>query len=270
MIAREKDAERMDIWARLAAALPSAAIDWRQDGKPLQRNGGYVARFVAYIDAQTVRERLDSVVPGEWDLTLEMLPHASDSDGVALCAFKARLQVLGVLREDVGQGSDYKQAATDSFKRAAVRFGIGHELYRMEQLWVPVDGEGKFAKPLKDPAQVYAEKYGSGANGAKERAAPLPQTPASGTSAVGEEAPAAAPAPRAEPEPSCPKCGGRLWDNRLSKRNPKAPDYKCRSRSCDGCIWPLRNEKRQPDVIAADGQPEYADDPFADERDLPF
>jgi len=31
-----------------------------------------------------------------------------------------------------------------------------------------------------------------------------------------------------------------MWDNRLSKRNPKAPDYKCRDRSCDGVIWPAR------------------------------
>jgi hypothetical protein len=40
--------------------------------------------------------------------------------------------------------------------------------------------------------------------------------------------------------PTCPKCGGRMWDNRLSKRNPKAPDFKCRDRSCDGVIWPTR------------------------------
>jgi len=29
-----------------------------------------------------------------------------------------------------------------------------------------------------------------------------------------------------------------MWDNRLTKRNPKAPDYKCQNRSCDGVIWP--------------------------------
>ena len=38
--------------------------------------------------------------------------------------------------------------------------------------------------------------------------------------------------------PACPKCGGRMWDNRATKRNPKAPDFKCRDRSCDGVIWP--------------------------------
>jgi hypothetical protein len=40
--------------------------------------------------------------------------------------------------------------------------------------------------------------------------------------------------------PSCPKCGGEMWDNREGKRNPKAPDFKCKDRGCDGVIWPPR------------------------------
>jgi len=32
-----------------------------------------------------------------------------------------------------------------------------------------------------------------------------------------------------------------MWDNRQSKRNPKAPDFKCRDKSCDGVIWPPKN-----------------------------
>ena len=38
--------------------------------------------------------------------------------------------------------------------------------------------------------------------------------------------------------PNCPKCGGAMWDNRESKRNPRAPDFKCRDKACDGVIWP--------------------------------
>lgn len=53
--------------------------------------------------------------------------------------------------------------------------------------------------------------------------------------------------PRSIDEPSCPKCGGRMWDNRMSKRNPKSPDYKCRSRSCDGVIWPPRAPRSEPE-----------------------
>ena len=49
--------------------------------------------------------------------------------------------------------------------------------------------------------------------------------------------------------PSCPKCGGAMWDNRQSKRNPRAPDFKCRDKACDGVIWPPR------DAVPAAEQP---------------
>ncbi len=45
-------------------------------------------------------------------------------------------------------------------------------------------------------------------------------------------------APLDEPEVACPKCGGRMWDNRTTKATAKAPDYKCRDKSCDGVFWP--------------------------------
>ncbi|MGH9420600.1 MAG: Rad52/Rad22 family DNA repair protein, partial [Thermoanaerobaculia bacterium] len=159
MIARhEYPPNKHDIWSALAAPLPRGVISWRQDGRPVFRDGRHIGRFVAYIEANTVRERLDSVVPGEWDLTLELLPQvvALDEDSnQGACWFKARLQILGVIREDVGTGKDYKQAATDAFKRAAVRFGIAHELYAYEQNWVQMDGDGKYAKPIEDPAAAY-------------------------------------------------------------------------------------------------------------------
>ena len=209
----------MDVWRRLSAPVDPQAIAWRQDGRPIARDGKFFARFVAYIEANTVRERLDAVVPGEWNLTLELLPAASGGEDVdaAPFAFKARLQILGVVREDVGTGKDYKQASTDAFKRAAVRFGVGNELYSFEQNWVPMDGDGRDAKPLEDPRVVYERR----------EARETPSLPFA-RGLVGTDA------------PPCPKCGGRMWDNRIGKRNPKAPDFKCRDRACEGVIWPSR------------------------------
>ena len=218
-----------DVWGALAAPLPHGVISWRQDGRPTLRDGRPIARFVAYIEANTVRERLDSVVPGEWDLTLELLPAVAGLDEDAnqgACSFKARLQILGVIREDVGTGKDYKQAATDAFKRAAVRFGIGHELYAYEQNWVPLDGDGKYARPLEDPAAVYTRRYGRTTS--TEAMDESPVREAGESPVVTEE--------------GCPRCGGRMWDNRATKRNPRAPDFKCRDRACDGAIWPAKGE----------------------------
>jgi hypothetical protein len=237
MIARQ-DAyvEKTDVWAKLSAPVPSGVISWRQDGKVTARDGKYFARFVAYIEANTVRERLDAVVPGEWDLTLELLPpiQGEDGDGTQ-CSFKARLQILGVIREDVGTGRDYKQASTDAFKRAAVRFGIAHELYAYEQNWVEMDGDGRYAKPLEDPQAAYTRRYGKARPGIAVAPAVAPESPAAPPASLLTDMEIV----------SCPKCGGRMWDNRLTKRNPKAPDYKCRDRSCDGVIWPPKAAKAE-------------------------
>ena len=255
MIARhDVPMDKNDIWTKLAAPLPVGSISWRQDGKPSMRDGRWFARFVCYVDANTVRERLDGVVPGEWDLTLELLPTLPGADeDTQAASFKARLQILGVIREDVGTGRDYKSAATDAFKRAAVRFGIANELYDYEQNWVQVDGDSKYAKPLEDPQTAYNRRYAGRQNVVGVNPASVSANAA--TLAVGaptvapveQVAPKAAPVaaadvvspfPTAEDTPPCPKCGGRMWDNRVGKRNPKAPDFKCRDRGCDGVIWP--------------------------------
>lgn len=268
MIARHETAlDGKDLWARLAAPVPAGTISWRQDGRAVARDGKYFARFVCYIDANTVRERLDSVVPGEWDLTLELLPALPGGDeDTQACSFKARLQILGVIREDVGNGRDYKSAATDAFKRAAVRFGIGHELYAFEQNWVQVDGEGRYAKPLEDPAVAYARRHGT----VTGRAASAHALHAHGGNAgagaelahavdlqLDADVPALANGPRALDEPACPKCGGRMWDNRATKRNPRAPDYKCRQRACDGVVWPAKgaNPTVEPEQPAQQPEP---------------
>ena len=268
MIARHepqlKQTDVQDVWAQLAAPLPQTAISWRQDGRPVQRDGKFYARFVAYVDANTVRERLDSVVPGEWNLTLDLLPpmpHIDDQlPEPPVCAFKARLQILGVVREDVGTGKDYKSAATDAFKRAAVRFGVANELYSYEQNWVRVDGDGRFAKPLEDPQTAYDRRL------ARTRGS-RPEGDATDDSSG---APAGAPtlelrkAALTSDVPPCPKCGGRMWDNRIGKRNPKAPDFKCRDRSCDGVIWPAKpGTKPEAAETAAPAEPRSEQSPLA-------
>ena len=283
MIARHEteQLDRNDVWTRLAQPVAPDTIAWRQDGRPIQRDGRYIARFVAYIEANTVRERLDAVVPGEWDLTLELLPAlpgASAEDGTT-CTFKARLQVLGVIREDVGTGKDYKQASTDAFKRAAVRFGIGHELYAYAQNWVELDGDGKFAQPAEDPAAAYARKLARSTRDDEKEAVVAGEVLMRGAQGNRDDSDSAAPVRKVAngaelaallPDvPACPKCGGKMWDNRLSKRNPKAPDYKCRDRSCEGVVWPQRGAPVAPgDGIAVTSAEENTQRAWTDE--IPF
>lgn len=54
--------------------------------------------------------------------------------------------------------------------------------------------------------------------------------------APGRPAPAPAPATTQAAAhvavPACPICGGEMWDNRDNKKNPKAPDFKCKDKTC--------------------------------------
>ncbi|AHG92095.1 hypothetical protein J421_4628 (plasmid) [Gemmatirosa kalamazoonensis] len=54
--------------------------------------------------------------------------------------------------------------------------------------------------------------------------------------------------PNEPPAPTCPKCSGGMWDNRETKTNPRAPDFKCKDRSCDGKYWPGEWPPKSADV----------------------
>lgn len=51
-------------------------------------------------------------------------------------------------------------------------------------------------------------------------------------------------------DPSCPTCASSMWDNRPKKAagdmNPKAPDFKCRDKSCQGVVWKYGEKPRGP------------------------
>ena len=83
----------------------------------------------------------------------------------------------------------------------------------------------------------------------------------------------------------CPTCGGEMWDNRKEKKNPKAPDLKCKDRdNCDGLWWKVADmyaddaksmaemlterTAPEPEPISA-GRPDRSADVEIDD-DIPF
>lgn len=70
--------------------------------------------------------------------------------------------------------------------------------------------------------------------------------------------------------PSCPKCQGGMWDNRVGKTNPRAPDFKCKDRGCDGVIWPPKDAAPAAAPTRTDSgplvqEPDFEHAPFPDE-----
>lgn len=106
---------------------------------------------------------------------------------------------------------------------------------------------------------------------APERAAPSPEVQRAAQSVASAFPGASTSYASTSGEPSCPKCNGRMWDNRTErdgspKKNPKAPDFKCRSKECDGAIWPPRQPRTPARVEAAP----VPDGPLPDLDDTPF
>ena len=87
-----------------------------------------------------------------------------------------------------------------------------------------------FTQDVEDNPDLYA----GGDDAAQPGGSAAPAKAASAGSAAPEKS--------GEVTPPCPICAGRMYDNRATKRNPRAPDFKCRDRSCDGVVWPPKPE----------------------------
>jgi len=144
------------------------------------------AQVVAYVDARTVLDRLDEAVgPTGWSDKYEVLFNSFDDEGRRLVEVKCTLTVLGVSKEDVGEGDSLKAAFSDALKRAAVKFGVGRYLYRLPKVWADLDERGN----IKDPEAVKRALL----SGEAQDAPPW---------AVNGDKPKAANAVNAEPKPS--------------------------------------------------------------------
>ena len=134
----------------LLAPFPAAQIGWRVGARTKQKDKG---QALPYIDARDVQTRLDEVVGAEnWQVSFSAAPHGT---GV-LCSISIHIDDRWVIKQDGGQqdkdsdgDSDkntldsVKGALSDSFKRAAVMWGIGRYLYGYDTPWVALKNEGK-------------------------------------------------------------------------------------------------------------------------------
>jgi hypothetical protein len=133
-----------EIAVALLAPFSAAIVGWKAQATT---KDGSRAMAVAYIDARAVADRLDeSVGPENWCDGYIVLGEQRTSGGMEIVV-ACRLTVLGVTKEDVGTGEDYKAAYSDAFKRAGVRHGIGRYLYSLDKQWVAYDA---YAKQLKE------------------------------------------------------------------------------------------------------------------------
>lgn len=153
----------------LAAEFPREVIHWRS--QTLTRNGDK-ALALAYLDARDVMDRLDEVCgPEGWqDKYVETVK------GRIICSIGIKVGDEWVWKSD-GAGDTAvegeKGGISDALKRAAVKWGIGRYLYRLDAVWAPCEtyeknGKKVFSKwvgspwgsvrPLKKPDTFNADE----------------------------------------------------------------------------------------------------------------
>ena len=131
----------------LRAPFPPEVVKWRPGTKT---KDGTKALALAYVDARDVMERLDDAFgPQGWSDRYKVVDEAN---GVVECTLAAQYPDLrATSKVDVGYpngGMDddepFKGAYSDAFKRAAVKYGIGRDLYDTPKFWIALDEYKRF------------------------------------------------------------------------------------------------------------------------------
>lgn len=157
--------QAQEIFDQLCEPFDSSQIEWRIGSTTKDKSKGMA---LAYIDARTVMDRLDSVCgPGHWQCNYNSIGESVSCN-------------LGILIGDAwiwkanGAGkTDFeaeKGMYSDAFKRAAVMFGIGRYLYDLDSPWVQLENEGRRISATELPKlneihEKHAQRSGWGTPG---------------------------------------------------------------------------------------------------------
>lgn len=139
--------------------------------KQIKQNGSV---FLLYKTARTDMDILDETVgPDNWQDAYETI---KDNLYCKIGIYNEKLaqwiwkQDCGIESREDGEGNEKKGEASDAFKRAGFKWGIGRELYTAPFIWissdvVPIESNGKGYK-LKDSfAKFYVSKIDYASNG---------------------------------------------------------------------------------------------------------
>lgn len=153
------DEEWADVHRKLAEPFDPALVQFRVADFSRAAPNARV-EVLAYVDERAVGERLDRVVgPGNWcfdyePLTIEKVALKKDKPAVtAIVLAKGILTIAGVSKSDVGEYSQIspsKGCVSDCFGRAAVKWGMGRELYRLGKLYADLDASKQLTAAEKN------------------------------------------------------------------------------------------------------------------------
>ena len=140
-----------ELTKKLTAPFETKDVEWRIQQTTQDKSRGLA---VAFITSRAIQRRLDETV-GPFHWKTEFSPWHQIGNGSQLCALSIydEERKEWVTKTDGAENSDIepvKGGLSDSFKRAAVQWGIGRVLYNMDVVFVDVEKRGKTWYMKKD------------------------------------------------------------------------------------------------------------------------
>lgn len=157
----------MDLSQELKAPFTAKQVHWRVGATNVNKDDSLkwgdnpVTIPLAYLDARDVMERLDEVfgVNG-WQAEYPFQGCCRIGALFAINSDAKNLQWLWKSNgADVTQVEGVKGQYSDSFKRAAVLFGIGRYLYDLKTGWMPLEKKGNSHVLSKETQLDLNERY---------------------------------------------------------------------------------------------------------------
>ena len=138
----------MDL-SKLKDCFEPSDIEWRLQQCGKGSNGKIWGMALAYVTNRAIMNRLDEVCgPENWKNEFKAAP-----DGGILCGISIKIGDEWVTKWDGAENTDIeavKGGLSGAMKRAAVQWGIGRYLYKLEESWINANENGAYRGKTKD------------------------------------------------------------------------------------------------------------------------
>lgn len=138
----------MDL-SRLKDCFEPSDIEWRLQQCGKGKNDKIWGMALAYVTNRAIMNRLDEVCgPENWKNEYKPAPY-----GGILCGISIKIGDEWVTKWDGAENTDIeavKGGLSGAMKRAAVQWGIGRYLYKLEESWINANENGAYRGKTKD------------------------------------------------------------------------------------------------------------------------
>jgi hypothetical protein len=149
-----------EIMKKLQEPFPPEEIEWRVGSTNKDKTSGLA---LAYVTNRAIQNRLDDVFgPLNWQNQYKEWKNNSQICGISVRVGTTEEWVTKWDGADDSQTEAIKGGLSDSMKRAAVQWGIGRYLYKLDQQWCkikPVGNSYALAETPRLPGWALPEGY---------------------------------------------------------------------------------------------------------------